>query len=407
VTPFPGAAAFGAPPFKAWVGVEAANVRKAATGASQASGLLRYGDVVEVTACRPACEAPDAWVALAPFGHTVFSALRPLPVPPEAERLTPRVPYYWGRIPKEGALVYESPGRRTKHSTVLRARQDYAFVPDEALAAQGWLLRPDGRVVPKKGIRIHTPSTFKGEENPRLPLAFVIAKKTKTIPAHKGDEVAELLRYDRVPVVDQPGAIRKFRVETDVGAVASAAVRIAYAVKRPPKLKRDAKWVRVDIKEQALVAYEGDTPVFATVVATGKCYRETLPGLYPVWHKSARATMTGPVWEPYLVEDIPFVMYFNRSQAFHTAFWHDRFGQVMSHGCVNLAPHDAEWLFRWSPVPLPEGWRGVNPAGTGLDPLWVWVDGPKHLCPRPASAPVEGEAVPPPVEPSDPDHAMP
>ena len=44
---------------------------------------------------------------------------------------------------------------------------------------------------------------------------------------------------------------------------------------------------------------------------------------------------------PYSIEDVPYVQYFWRSFAFHTAFWHDNFGRQQSHGCVNLAPLDA------------------------------------------------------------------
>jgi len=45
---------------------------------------------------------------------------------------------------------------------------------------------------------------------------------------------------------------------------------------------------------------------------------------------------------------VPFVMYFQLAYALHGAFWHDGFGRPRSHGCVNLAPEDARWIFRWS-----------------------------------------------------------
>jgi len=37
------------------------------------------------------------------------------------------------------------------------------------------------------------------------------------------------------------------------------------------------------------------------------------------------------------------------------AYWHHDFGQVRSHGCINLEPSDAEWLFDWTGPVLPEG----------------------------------------------------
>jgi lipoprotein-anchoring transpeptidase ErfK/SrfK len=66
------------------------------------------------------------------------------------------------------------------------------------------------------------------------------------------------------------------------------------------------------------------------------------------------------------LRDVPYVQYFHKGYALHAAYWHDRFGQVRSHGCVNLAPADAAWLFEWTEPNVPEGWHEAqNPnAGT-------------------------------------------
>jgi hypothetical protein len=63
--------------------------------------------------------------------------------------------------------------------------------------------------------------------------------------------------------------------------------------------------------------------------------------------------------DAYSIEDVPWTMYFQGSYALHAAFWHDRFGSSRSHGCVNLSPADARWLFEWSTPTLPSGWHGV------------------------------------------------
>jgi hypothetical protein len=62
----------------------------------------------------------------------------------------------------------------------------------------------------------------------------------------------------------------------------------------------------------------------------------------------------------YAIQDVPWVMYFEGSYALHGAFWHRSFGRVRSHGCVNLGPSDARWLFHWTTPFLPEGWHGVH-----------------------------------------------
>jgi hypothetical protein len=62
---------------------------------------------------------------------------------------------------------------------------------------------------------------------------------------------------------------------------------------------------------------------------------------------------------PYSIEDVPWVMYFEGSFALHGAFWHNLFGFMRSHGCVNMAPADARWVFLWSEPQLPPGWHGI------------------------------------------------
>ncbi len=61
-------------------------------------------------------------------------------------------------------------------------------------------------------------------------------------------------------------------------------------------------------------------------------------------------------------------MYYEAGYALHSAFWHDLFGRTKSHGCVNLSPRDARWMFGWTEPALPDGWHGVYPedpeAGT-------------------------------------------
>lgn len=51
---------------------------------------------------------------------------------------------------------------------------------------------------------------------------------------------------------------------------------------------------------------------------------------------------------------VPWPMFFNGSAgaAIHGTFWHNDFGVQRSHGCVNVSPEDAKWMFRWSGPPL-------------------------------------------------------
>jgi len=64
----------------------------------------------------------------------------------------------------------------------------------------------------------------------------------------------------------------------------------------------------------------------------------------------------------YAIEDVPWVQFFDKAIALHGAFWHRDFGHVHSHGCVNLAPIDARWLFAFTAPHLPPSWTAVLPT---------------------------------------------
>ncbi|HKQ68251.1 MAG TPA: L,D-transpeptidase [Polyangiaceae bacterium] len=140
----------------------------------------------------------------------------------------------------------------------------------------------------------------------------------------------------------------------------------------PEGLSPGEKWIDVNLSRQTLVAMEGDRPVYATVVSTGKKAKDptdklhdhqTVRGSFRIREKHISTTMDGdgpaPGDMPYSIEDVPYVMYFDGSYALHGAFWHNNFGREQSHGCVNLAPIDARHIFFWTEPTLPQGWHGV------------------------------------------------
>jgi LysM repeat protein len=107
------------------------------------------------------------------------------------------------------------------------------------------------------------------------------------------------------------------------------------------------KWIEVDLSSQTLTAYAGNTPVYSAVVSTGLPRTPTVTGEYRIYAKYRSAPMSGP---GYYLPNVPYIMYFYRGYALHGTYWHNNFGQPMSHGCVNLQTSDAEWLYNWAPV---------------------------------------------------------
>jgi len=140
------------------------------------------------------------------------------------------------------------------------------------------------------------------------------------------------------------------------------------------------KWIDVSIKKQLLVAWEGTRAVYGTLVSTGRGgmadpekTTATVRGTFFIRSKHVSGTMDGNEGQDsYELHDVPFIQYFHEGYALHGAFWHDEFGKPRSHGCVNLAPTDAAWLFEWTDPIVPPEWHGaVNSEGGTL----VWVHG--------------------------------
>ncbi|HET8524554.1 MAG TPA: L,D-transpeptidase [Thermomicrobiales bacterium] len=127
------------------------------------------------------------------------------------------------------------------------------------------------------------------------------------------------------------------------------------------------KWVEVSISQQTLWAYQGTTLVSQTLVSTGIPPNTTELGVFHVRLKYPKQDMQGFINSsgevagfgndapagtiPYDVKDIPNVMYFDSdAEALHGAYWHNNFGNEMSHGCVNLPLPFAAWMYGWAPL---------------------------------------------------------
>jgi lipoprotein-anchoring transpeptidase ErfK/SrfK len=166
----------------------------------------------------------------------------------------------------------------------------------------------------------------------------------------------------------------RYRISRDGRVVRESALRMIHRIERPTSIGENDRWIHVDLSEQTLVAYEGNEPVFATLVSTGRAGFATPTGTFRIQSKHVSTTMDDPdsLTEAYSIEDVPWTMYFEGSYALHGAFWHGAFGHVRSHGCVNLAPTDARWLFQWTTPTLPPGWHGVI-ASSRRTGSWVHV----------------------------------
>ena len=151
------------------------------------------------------------------------------------------------------------------------------------------------------------------------------------------------------------------------------AIRAVYPRLTPPDGVENGRWIEVNLYEQTLTAYENSRLIFATLVGSGYEPYYTQPGLFQIYEKKELETMEGAFEtgkaDYYYLENVPWTMYYDGPRALHGAYWRQRYGYELSHGCVNLSVGDSAWLFEWADV---GDWVYVwDPSGnTPTDPAF-------------------------------------
>ena len=360
--------------------------------------VLRVGDPVSGSGCKN-----GTWYKAAPFGYVCTSlgfhvsdtpSTNRYGVPPA--KVSNHLPYQYSRVITKRAPRYyriptvqeEKQARRAMEkkgstpevvSSIMEGDYFLALAEKETRKSDGAVFYRTirGRFVRETDVELRNPEVVRGEElgrdGWRLPLAFVYGEEREllslrgTTPRVTGKAQKhgrfvveeELTKGDTTYVSGSPGAVRRDEV------------RVARFNKRPSEVPAKAKWIHVDLSEQTLVAYEGDTAVYATVISSGKEGYEPPTGLFEVQQKYISTTMnaTDPIDGFYEVEEVPWTLYYHGGYALHGAYWHTDFGKVRSHGCTNVAPVDARWLYYWSEPEVPAAWHAVR-----FQPETTWVE---------------------------------
>jgi hypothetical protein len=126
-----------------------------------------------------------------------------------------------------------------------------------------------------------------------------------------------------------------------------------------PEIAPNDKTIRVDLTYQTLGCYEGNSEVFFCRISSGAKYNaqgevvdkwETPVGDLNTHWKIVSLNMSGGGSAAgYSTPAVPWVtMISGEGIAIHGAFWHNDFGELRSHGCINVKPEDAKWIFRWT-----------------------------------------------------------
>ena len=279
---------------------------------------------------------------------------------------------YW-RVGPDAVNQFDAPGGNIVSQ--IGAGFNFVRVVDDSV--EGWVQTQDGLWIQASDATWYEPSTYRGVlllDNLESPFAWVLGDQM-TVPFPGAEQSMEtgryLQRYDRVNLFsefqDEEGWFW-YMVGPDEW-VEQRNISIPKPVERPEGV--EGRWVAIDIYEQNLIAYENDTPVFSTLVATGLPGTDTNEGVFEIWARVANDTMSGFAGAPnsYALQSVPWVMYFDDSISLHGTYWHNLFGFRRSRGCVNLTISDAHWLFDWS------GQGEPNEDGEIITYVYVYASG--------------------------------
>lgn len=142
-----------------------------------------------------------------------------------------------------------------------------------------------------------------------------------------------------------------------------------------PEVENKRVEIDINYSRQYLSCYEGETEVYFCRVSTGKAQNSTPTSYYgfPIWRKLYSLHMAGGTvaggWD---LPGIGWSTFFHGTGvAIHSTFWHNNYGEPSSHGCVNVSPEDAKWIFRWTHPAVPFETGDVTISGDGSTKVMV------------------------------------
>ncbi|HMN11423.1 MAG TPA: L,D-transpeptidase [Bellilinea sp.] len=342
------------------------------------------------------------------------SALMPKPIWkdlqqefPDAERLG-RICVGKVEVRKKPSVDAESVGTLYEDSIVVWLREVIGQVPRGRQSAR-WVETPDGYIYSpnvqpvrnQPNVPLETmPETEIGRgmwieiTTPQTPV-FLVGKEARSGWLKYAIETYQIpkLYYSQVIWVDDiktgEAGEKLYRVNEkfgygDIFWIDAAACRPITAEEIAPILpESENKRVVIDVStnRQILSCYDGKNEIYSCVISSGAYWNSEgqivrewgtpVGENQRTWRKLISIHMSGG--ESGAGYDLPGVGWTNlfagTGVAIHSTFWHNDFGTPRSHGCINCAPDDAKFVFRFTnpQIPLIPGDMTVGmPGGTGV-----------------------------------------
>ena len=296
------------------------------------------------------------------------------------------LPYTYFFTGREGTSAYGSLENAVEGTIERDLEQGWArvaIVEQRTFGRKRWGRTPHEQWVSMRDLHPANASLFHGEKaNGVLDFAWVKPERAVVTSGPTGGATGSRVRFQKVGWYEEKPVAGGVMVRISADGVSPVEWMHARDLQHPQYALPPAeaggarateRWIDVHLASQVLVAYEGTRPVYATLVSTGRgpqgSDHATPIGVHRVWVKIRATTMTNMERDDldrhYSMEDVPYTQFFDKNVALHGAFWHRDFGRVRSHGCVNLSPIDARWLFDFTGPHVPDGWHAAYPTAVG------------------------------------------
>lgn len=226
-------------------------------------------------------------------------------------------------------------------------RMDYDGNAYVQLSSGGWMRAAPAAYTTFQGLLFF--------DNPRNDFGWVVDQTpTYTAPSFAAQTSSGILYREELHQVYntvEAESVTWYLIAPDTW-VNSLKFRIVHVNPTPPEGVESDRWIEVNLLQQTLSVYEKGELRFATLIASGLEPFYTQPGIFNIYEKKPLELMQGAFEADrsdfYYLQDVPWTMYFDDARALHAAYWRTYFGYPQSHGCVNLSPGDARWLFEWA-----------------------------------------------------------
>ncbi len=294
---------------------------------------------------------------------------------------------------RQAPQLPELPRGLQETQTRLIGRSAITYVDEFDVDDRSFLMTGDLGWIPKDRVELLPPSKFVGVELGKdfhLPLAFFRGHERPSFAKNEEGEFEKqhetFARHAHVQLtgeIERRGRTTYYKVAGQDLWVSNTEAVIPTPRSKTPwgapvgepdttnkARKGRATWIEASILGGWLVAFEGTTPKYATMISAGRGgtpvgdkdpleTASTPTGRFSIGGKFKTATMESSS-TPIVHADVPWTQNFSGPYAIHSSYWHDDFGHLKSAGCVNVAPRDGKWLFEFTEPDVPDGWHGVR-----------------------------------------------